>query len=90
MVAPYEPRQVNKVLFDALATAGGRVTLLLSLSISCPGTATSWPRPSSPRVQWRVGAGSPPGQEHCRLRELWFSTGSTEHDGEPSGGSAGT
>lgn len=84
-----EPTQVNNLLSDGRPSLDSKMAVLVG-EIAWSAFASWCPAFSRPPVHWREGEGNPPGQEQSSLREVWFRAGSTEQDGESSGGSEGT
>lgn len=72
---------LNKLLLEVRPSPSSKVAALVCRS-SRPGSIKS-------PVHQREGEGKPPGQEQSNLREVWFRAGSTEQEGESSGGSVG-
>lgn len=86
--AGWEPTHVNKLLLRFSFSDGSIMTLVVRRGC-CPVSTCFCPACVGSPVQLRDGEGNPPSQEQRSLRAVWLSADSTEHTGEPSGGSAG-
>lgn len=86
--AGWEPTHVNKLLLRFRLSDESIMSLLVSRGCCCPVSACFCADCTGSLVQLRNGEGNPPNQEQRSLRAVWLRTGSTEHTGEPSGGSA--
>lgn len=72
---------LNKLLLVVRPSSSSKMAALVCRS-SRPGSIGS-------PVHQREGEGKPPGQEQSNLRDVWFMAGSTEQEGQSSGGSVG-
>lgn len=80
-----EPTHVNKLLLEVRPSLGSKMAALVCRFV----TGSSRPGRIRSPLQRREGEGNPPGQEQSNLRDVWFRAGSTEQEGESSGGSVG-